>query len=324
MTLLPAIVGPTASGKTALSLALGRRLSCEIISCDSMQIWRGMDIGTAKPTAEERAALPHHLIDILSPGAPYSAADYAADAARLVGEILSRSHLPLFCGGTGLYLEAACRGTAAQADVPGLTAQRAKLEQEAAQPGGPAALWARLCACDGESAATIHPNNLRRVIRALEIYEATGIPKSEWDRRSRTAAPALRVLPMMITYPDRTLLYARIDRRIDEMLQAGLVDEVRGLYEGGLLPPTSCAAAAIGYKELLPYVQGQISLAEARAALSLSTRHYAKRQMTWFTNRLQAIPLLATDQSGKLRRPEDLADEAEAIYRRALQNEPII
>ena len=313
LTCLPAVVGPTASGKTALAIALGKRLSCEIVSCDSMQIYREMDIGTAKPSREERAAIPHHLIDFLSPGTPYSAADYATDAYAAVENILSRGKLPLFCGGTGLYLDAARRGGEENSEIPGATAVREALAQEAAEQGNEA-LWQRLCLVDPAAAEATHPNNIRRVIRALEIYETTGIPKSEWDRRTRERPPVLRILPIMLTYPAREVLYRRIDARVDEMLRAGLVEETKHLYEKGYLAPGSTAAQAIGYKELLPYLRGECDLSEAKEALCLATRHYAKRQLTWFERDESVIRLQATDEKGGMRPLEELAEEAAQAY----------
>lgn len=316
LTLLPAVVGPTASGKTALAIALGKHLSCEIVSCDSMQIYREMDIGTAKPSCEERAALPHHLIDFLPPGTPYSAADYAADAYRAVTAILSRGSLPLFCGGTGLYLEAARRGGEEHSEIPGATAVRERLADEAATLGNEA-LWNRLRQVDPAAAEATHPNNLRRVIRALEIYETTGIPKSEWDRRTRERPPALHILPFMLTYPEREVLYRRIDARVDDMLQKGLVEEAARLYEKGYLAPGSTAAQAIGYKELLPYLRGECSLSDAREALCLSTRHYAKRQLTWFERDASIIRLPATNERGEMRSLAELAECAARKFRAA-------
>lgn len=313
LTRLPAVVGPTASGKTSLAIAVGRRLGCEIISCDSMQIYREMDIGTAKPTAAERAALPHHLLDFLPPGTPYSAADYAADAYRTVEEILSRGRLPLFCGGTGLYLEAAARGGEEQETIPGATAIRASLQKEANEQGADA-LWQRLQEVDPAAAAATHKNNTRRVIRALEVYLATGVPKTEWDARTRRRPPVLSVVPLMLTYPDRTLLYRRIDERVALMLQSGLVEEARGLYERGLLSPGTTAAQAIGYKELLPHLAGTCARQTAVEALCLATRHYAKRQLTWFAHMPGLLSLSAVDETGAPRTVDDLADEAVRLF----------
>lgn len=315
LTPLPAVVGPTASGKTALAIAIGQALGCEILSCDSMQIYRGMDIGTAKPTAEERAALPHHLIDICEPGTPYSAADYAADAYQTAKAVLARGALPLFCGGTGLYLDAARRGGEEHSEIPGATERRAALLGEAALPGGPERLWARLHDCDPATAEATHQNNLRRVIRALEIYEATGIPKSEWDRRSRERHPAMHIFPLALRYPEREVLYRRIDARVDAMLREGLLEETARLYEAGHLAPGSTAAQAIGYKELLPHLRGEVTLAAAREALCLATRHYAKRQLTWFERDASITWLTATRQDGRMRPIEELTEEAIACLR---------
>ena len=278
--LIPAVVGPTASGKTALAIALARRIDGEILCCDSMQIYREMDIGTAKPTKEERAAVPHHLCDFLDIGTPYSAADYASDAARTVREVTSRAHTPVFCGGTGLYLAAARRGEV-EDTIPGETAHRARLEAIAAQEGGIDELYGLLAEGDPECAAATHKNNVRRVIRALEVLYATGIPKSEWDRRSREREPALRILPFALRH-DREKLYARIEARVDAMMREGLLDEVKRLFDQGLLSPTSTAGQAIGYKEFAAHLSGECSLAEAVENLKTATRRYAKRQLTWF------------------------------------------
>ena len=319
LTLLPAVVGPTASGKTALSLALGRRLGCEIVCCDSMQIYRGMDIGTAKPDAAERAVLPHHMLDLVPPGTPYSAADYARDALACIREILSRGRLPLLCGGTGLYLSALRRGAAPSSPVPGDPALREALRRRAAEPGGADALYAELAAVDPVSAQATHPNNLRRVIRALEIYRKSGKPKSEWDRLSRAAEQAVPVLPIRIRYADRALLADRIAARVRSMLHAGLAEEVSRLLADGALSDGSTAAQAIGYKELLPYLRGQCTLSEAEEELTVATRRYAKRQMTWFGADPTVRWLTADREDGTLRPTEALAEEAEALYRAAVR-----
>ncbi len=311
---LPAIVGPTASGKTALAIALANRLGGEIISCDSMQIYRHMDIGTAKPTEKERAAVPHHLIDFLEPNVPYSAAAYAQDARRTAEDILSRGKLPVFCGGTGLYLSAAARG--AEGDgTPGETEHRAVLEAIAKEPGGIDRLWEELFAADPESAEATHKNNVRRVIRALEIYRATGIPKSEWDRRTRAVPPAMYITPFMIDYPDREVLYRRIENRVDAMIAEGLVEEARGLYERGLLSPDSTAGQAIGYKEIATHLRGEVTLEAAVAELKTATRRYAKRQLTWFCAQKDLIRLSPVSEDGHIKTPEELGAEAEAIFR---------
>ena len=310
--LIPAVIGPTASGKTALAIALAKRLDGEILCCDSMQIYHDMNIGTAKPTEEERAAVPHHLCDFLDPNEPYSAADYAADAARVVREVTSRGKIPIFCGGTGLYLSAARRGEVNEA-IPGETPYRAELEAIAATDGGAAALHARLAVCDPESAAVTHENNLRRVIRALEVFYATGIKKSEWDRRSREAEPALRILPFALHY-DRARLYERIEARVDAMMRAGLLDEAKGLYEKGLLSPSSTAGQAIGYKEFAAHLRGECRLPEAVANLKTATRRYAKRQLTWFTADDSVVWLDAEDGTGRPRELNVLVEEMLSAY----------
>ena len=267
------IAGPTAVGKSALALALAKRLNGEVISADSMQIYRGMDIGTAKATAAERAAVPHHLIDIRDPSEEYSCADYAADARRCVDEILSRGKTPIFCGGTGLYLRQALCDTPVSSP-PGDPELRAMLEAR-----DPAENYRELSLCDPESAAAIHPNNRRRVIRALEIYRLSGIPKSRWDRETPSEEYRADALLLCLTAP-REALYARIDRRVVEMVEAGLFEEVRALNPD----PATTAGQAIGYKEMLSCLRGEQTLDEAIAQIQMASRRYAKRQLTWFSH----------------------------------------
>ncbi|MBQ8717276.1 MAG: tRNA (adenosine(37)-N6)-dimethylallyltransferase MiaA [Clostridia bacterium] len=275
-----AVVGPTASGKSALALELCKRLGGEIVSCDSMQIYRGMDIGTAKPTAAEMREVPHHLIDIADPEEEFSVMDFVAAAERATEDILSRGRMPVFCGGTGLYLDAFLRGGVAE--TPGADpVLRAELNA-LADTCGAEHLHAMLKEVDPESADTVHPNNVRRVIRALEIYRATGIPKSEWDRRSLQMPSRYNATVLGLSYSDRELLYRRIEARVDQMLEEGLVEETRRLMERGVFEVSRTACAAIGYKELLPYLRGEQTLNEAVSELKTATRRYAKRQMTWF------------------------------------------
>ena len=284
-----AIVGPTASGKTAFSLELAEREDGEIVGCDSMQIYRGMDIGTAKATTEERARVPHHLVDFLSPGTPYSAADYGAAAHRVTCDIASRGHLPIFCGGTGLYLEAARLGRhEGLPPIPGDV--RRQLEEEAAHCGA-LEMHAALAEVDPESAAAIHPNNVRRVIRALEIYRATGRSKSEWDLESRSRPPALDLLVFGLFPRDRAVLREMIDRRVDLMVKAGLFEEVRALVASGNLLPGTTAAQAIGYKEVLTALRGECTEAEAIEEIKYATHRYARRQLTWFRAVPGLVPL---------------------------------
>lgn len=232
---LVAVVGCTAGGKTALALELARRHGGEIVSCDSMQIYRGMDIGTAKPDEAERAGIPHWLLDVADPTDPrgYSCADYVRDARAAVADILARGKLPILCGGTGLYLDAFLRGgTFEVTDTD--PALRASLAAYAAQNGAEA-LHRELEAVDPESAAAIHPNNVKRVIRALEIYRTTGRRKSDLDRASRTEDCPYRALVIGLRYSDRRILWDRIDRRVDAMMAAGLPDETRRLRRRGYL-----------------------------------------------------------------------------------------
>ena len=301
-----AIVGATASGKTALSLEVARRFDCEIICCDSMQIYKYMDIATAKATSEEQSQAPHHMLDLITPDVPYSAADYASDAQRVASEIINRGHMPLFCGGTGLYLEAARtgrHGEAPQSDPE----YRASLALIAQDEDGRTTLHNMLRECDPDSAEAIHKNNVKRVIRALEIYHASGIPKSEWDRRTREAPPVIDMLTFGIFYHDRELLYRRIDERVDAMLQLGLPNETRFLLENGLLNEDSTAYQAIGYKEYARFINGEISEDEAIADIKLATRHYAKRQLTWFSSKENVIPVYA-DEGGQLATCAELCD----------------
>ena len=302
-----AIVGPTASGKSALALTLAERLGGEIVSCDSMQIYRGMDIGTAKPTLAERAAVPHHLIDIAEPEEAFSAVEYMAAASEAVADILSRGKLPIFCGGTGLYLDAFLRGESVE--TPGADpAVREELAALAAQRGGEY-LHALLAEVDPESAAAIHQNNLRRVIRALELYRTTGVTKTEWDRRSREVPARFDATVLGLSYTNREILYERIERRVDQMLAEGLLEETRTLAARGVFERSPTAAAAIGYKELLPYLAGECTLADAVAALKTATRRYAKRQMTWFLAK-PYIKWLVADDGETTRKYEEIVNMA--------------
>ena len=274
-----AVVGPTASGKTALSIALAKALDGEIVSCDSMQIYRGMDIGTAKPDMAERDGVPHHLIDIVDPDAAFDASDYVSAAQAAVEDILSRGKTPIFCGGTGLYLDSFLRGGFCEtADDPALREQLTRR----AELIGNEAIHAELRAVDPESADAIHPNNVRRVIRALEVYHATGVTKSELDRRSREVESRYDATILAIRFADREQLYRRIDMRVDIMLEMGLLDEVKRLKDGGVFERSRTAAQAIGYKELLGYLDGVMPLEVAVDDLKRATRRYAKRQLTWF------------------------------------------
>lgn len=277
-----AVVGATASGKSAYAVELAARVGGEIVSCDSMQVYRGMEIGTAQPTPAEMGGVRHHLIGFADPCVPFSVADYVVAAEQAVKSVLARGKIPVLCGGTGLYLDRFLMGGVtpeAETDA-GL---REELFSFAAVHGNEA-LHTLLRDVDPESAAQIHPNNVRRVVRALEIYRLTKVPKSEWDRRSRTAGERYRATVIGLDRP-REDLYRRIDARAERMMAAGLCEEAERLRADGVFEKNATAAQAIGYKEILPYLAGRITRADALEALKTATRRYAKRQLTWFRGR---------------------------------------
>lgn len=304
-----AITGPTASGKTGLSLLLADRLKGEIISADSMQIYKGMDVGTAKATAEERRAIPHHLIDFLPPTENYSVECYRKEAIAAARDIEARGKLPILVGGTGLYVSSLMR--AEQVDVPGSDpGYRAEILAGIKDESDVHSLWERLREVDPESAEAIHENNVKRVIRALEIYEHTGVTKTELDRRSRLPAPEIFVGMITLDFHSRETLYSRIDQRVDIMMEDGLLSEVRELWYNGMLPDGSTAAQAIGYKEIIAHLKGECTLAESVDAIKLSTRRYAKRQLTWFRHTEGACTIYMDDEQGKIRDTDNVLDEA--------------
>ena len=304
-----AISGPTASGKTGLSLELGERLSAEIISADSMQIYKEMDIGTAKATAEERGRAPHHLLDFVSPTENYSVELYREAAVRCASDISSRGKLPLFVGGTGLYLDSLARAPLSRS--PGSDPEfRERLLSGIKTEEDAVALWERLRRLDPESAEKIHHNNVKRVIRALEICESTGLTKTELDRQTRCAASDIFVGMITLDFHSRELLYSRIDRRVDIMMEEGLVGEVESLYKRGLLPDGSTARQAIGYKEIIEYLEGRCSLESAAETIKLSSRRYAKRQLTWFRHTEGAYTLYMDTEDGVMRPLSEVVAEA--------------
>ena len=271
------IAGPTASGKTALSVALAKALDGEIVSCDSMQVYRGMDVGTAKPTLAERQGVPHHLLDVADPAEPFSVGRYVELADAAVQDILRRGKIALVVGGTGLYMDSLILGR--QFAVPS-TGQRARLER-LADERGIGEVYAQLQAADPVTAARLHLSDRKRIIRAMEVFLETGTPISRHDALSRQQPPRYDPLWLGIRFADRAVLYERIERRVDEMLRQGLLEELRALLRRGL-DPGCTALQAIGYKELLPVVRGECDLASAVSLLKQSSRRYAKRQLTWF------------------------------------------
>lgn len=271
------VCGPTASGKTALSVALAQQLHTEIISADSMQVYRNMDIGTAKPSLEERGGIPHHLFDVCSPGESFSVARYVELADEAAQKILSHGKIPIVVGGTGLYMDALIEcSTFSGNDTD--TAVREKYKRLAEEQGNEA-VHACLQKVDPESADRLHPNNLKRVIRALEVFEQTGLTIGELNRQNKRPDPKYDAVMIGLCPADRQMLYDRIDRRVDQMLELGLLEETRELLRDGAL--TGTAMQAIGYKELLGFLNGEQSLAECVELLKQRSRNYAKRQMTW-------------------------------------------
>ena len=313
-----AITGPTASGKTALSIELARRLGGQIISCDSMQIYRGMDIGTAKATPDERAAVPHCMIDFLSPTEAYSAESYRKDAMLEAERIVAEGCIPIFVGGTGLYIDTVMRGC--EIATPESDPEyREKILASISSEEDKRALWERLCEVDPESAEKTHYNNVKRVIRALEIYDSTGIPKSVFDRESKVAASDISVGMITLDFHDRELLYKRVDNRVDIMMREGLYDEVHSLYEAGLLRDDTTAAQAIGYKEIVKAIRGECSFDDAVEEIKLSSRRYAKRQLTWFRHKGSSYRIFADNEAGILKGLYDICDEAEKFAREFLE-----
>lgn len=273
-----AVGGPTASGKTAFSVQLAKRLGGEIVCADSMQIYKGLDVGTAKATKEEMEGVPHHLMDFLPPEQTFSVADFVDAANREVKAIAARGRLPILVGGTGLYIESFLNGVrfAEQKADPAL---REKLEQEAAALG-PEAMHQKLAAVDPDYAATVHPNNVGRVVRALELYYATGKTMSRQRAESLPETPPFDSLVFCLAPADRAQLYRRIDLRVDRMLEAGILEEAKLVFENRGRYRT--AAQAIGYKEFFPYFEGTAELAACADKLKQASRNYAKRQLTWF------------------------------------------
>ena len=271
------ITGPTATGKTAVGAGLALAVDGEVVSADSMQVYRMMSIGTAKPTPEETRGVPHHMIDCASPFEPYSAARYVAEASACCEDILSRGKVPVIVGGTGLYIDALLAGREfAREGDPVL---REALGREYDESGGEAML-ARLAAADPETAARLHPNDKKRIVRALEVHALTGATLAEHDRASRLVPPRYESLRFALTFARRQDLYDRIDRRVDRMMAEGLAGEVRFLLAQGLTA-SHTAMQAIGYKELAAAVSGGLSEEQAAEDIKRESRRYAKRQLSW-------------------------------------------
>ncbi len=285
------IAGPTASGKTALSILLAKEMDGEIVSCDSMQVYKDMDIGTAKPTLEEQAGIPHHMLSVAEPWEDFSVSRYCAMADPIVEDILRRGKSPIIVGGTGLYMDALIRGNAF-APCPS-TGRREELEALAASQGIEAVIE-RLRAVDPESAARLHPSDQKRIVRAMEVYLETGMTITEHNRKTQEIPPKYHPIRFALADRQRQTLYDRIDRRVDAMVEAGLIDEIQGLLARGI--PEKCTAMqAIGYKEFAAALHGACSLEEAAGQVKQSSRRYAKRQLTWFRRNPENIWLIRED-----------------------------
>lgn len=274
---LVVIVGPTAVGKTELSLKLARAFDGEILSGDSMQVYRGMNVGTAKASPEELAMVPNHLIDIVEPDEEYSVAIFQTMARRLISEINQRGHIPFIVGGTGLYIQSVTHAYEF-ADTAQDVELRERL-QRYAELEGVDALHQRLAAIDPITAERLHPNDVKRVIRAIEIYEVTGSRMADYQHREEQSGYEVMIIGLTM---DRALLYERINHRVDLMMEAGLVEEVRELLDRGF-DPNSAAMQGLGYKELVPYLYGEITLEKAINDIKQRTRHFAKRQLSWLS-----------------------------------------
>lgn len=284
------IAGPTASGKTGLSVEVAKQLNTEIVSADSMQIYRDMNIGTAKVSAEEAQGIVHHMIDVVSPMENYNVSQYVADASQCVSRIHQKGKIPIVTGGTGLYINSLVYSYDLS-PIPSDDAVRAELTALYEEKGGEY-LWEQLRAIDPKTAARLHPNNSRRLIRALEVYRISGTTISDQEERTKQAPKPYEV-KFFVLDMDRELLYERINRRVDVMLANGLVDEVKSLLSMGV-PRTNTAMQAIGYKEIVAYLDGYVTLEEAADTIKLESRRYAKRQLTWFRRNENARWLEAT------------------------------
>ena len=280
------VCGPTATGKTALGIELALRLDGEIVSADSMQVYRRMDIGTAKATAEERARIPHHMLDVCEPWEDYSVSRYVQEASAVCDGLLARGKTPVIVGGTGLYIDSLLAGRDFAGRQEGDNALRLRLDADYGRLGGEEMLE-KLRAFDPERAAKLHPGDRRRIVRAMEIYQLTGKTITQHDRETQALPPRYQAKTIVLSFADRADLYARIDRRVEQMVSAGLFDEVEALLKEGLSPACT-AMQAIGYKEAALALEGAITRQEAVERIQLNSRRYAKRQLTWFGRNREA------------------------------------
>jgi len=312
MKKIPVIVvaGPTASGKTGLAIHIAKKFDGEIVNADSMQIYKYMDIGTAKPTKEEMAQAVHHLIDFVEPDAEFSVADYTDLAHEKIADIYSRGKLAVVCGGTGLYINSLIDDVTF-GEMESDYALRAEL-RKIAENQGAQVLLDMLAEFDEESAKKIHPNNLKRLIRAIEFYKVTGVPISKHQQMTKLIESRYNPLMMIIDH-DRDVLYQRINQRVDIMLKEGLVDEVKSLMEKGYKRDMN-SMKGIGYKEVMDYLEGNTSYEEMVEILKQSTRHYAKRQLTWFRR---------DERINYINAKSNVLEEADKLVEEWLKNEKL-
>ena len=296
------VAGPTATGKTGLSIALAGRLGGEIVSADSMQVYRRMDIGTAKATPAERAAAPHHMIDVCEPWEDYSVSRYVQEAAAVCDALLAAGKTPILTGGTGLYIDSLLSGRDFAGREEGDESLRRQLSEDYDRLGGEAML-AALRRFDPERAEKLHPADRRRIVRAIEVYRLSGKTISQHDAETRALPPRYTALRLVLSYRDRADLYARIDRRVEEMVAEGLFEEVESLLAEGLSPDCT-AMQAIGYKEAALALRGELSRKEAADLIKQNSRRYAKRQLTWFGRNPEAHWILWDQEPDLPRRPE--------------------
>lgn len=303
-----AVAGPTASGKTSLAIHLAKRFGGEIVCADSMQIYKNLDVATAKPTPDELSQAKHWLVDFLDPGEEFSVADYVRLAHEALFDISSRGKLPIICGGTGLYIDSLLQNISFSEEEYDPEIRR-ELSEIAKEKGG-RYLLEELRKIDPEAASKLHENNVKRIIRAIEVYKISGVTFTEQNRMSRINQSPYRYLKLVISFKDREILYQRIDKRVDEMLKIGLLEETERVLKDGTL---KTAAQAIGYKELQPYFSGEKKLSECVENLKRSTRRYAKRQITWFKRDPEAVPIYA--DSG------DIFTQADELVEKFLKGE---
>lgn len=290
-------MGPTAAGKTAASLALAQALHGEIVSVDSALVYRGMEIGSAKPSAEERRQVAHHLLDLCAPNEPYSAADFAVAATSVVNAIVERGRLPLLVGGTGLYFRALLEGLA---DMPEADAElRCRLSEQAERLGWPA-LHRQLAAVDPVAAARIRPQDAQRIMRALEVWQLSGRPITQWQQAGRRTAPPWRVLKLVLAPTDRGLLHERIEQRFRAMLEHGLIEEVQQLRRLPGVHAELPSMRAVGYRQTWAFLDGELDRTELERQGIAATRQLAKRQLTWLRREFDAFWVDPTRQPGDI------------------------